>query len=96
MVSDGPVREIGRVADVYDRTVLVGIDHEAVTIGSYVLGPEVRDDLMRLLFAAGEAAKAYSAAAGDGEDEVSPVGGSPSTSNGHAAPVAPGEQHSAT
>lgn len=50
------VRQIGEVSDVHGVRVHVGVDHDAVTIGRYVLA--ATDDFSRLYFAAVEAAKA--------------------------------------
>lgn len=57
MASD-LVRHIDTIADDFGVPVAFGVDHAAVTIGPYQLGPEVRDDFARLFFKADEQAKA--------------------------------------
>lgn len=57
-----PVREIGRITDFFGRDVIVGVDYNAVTIDGpkdAALGPEVRDDFMKLLMQADTEAKAW-------------------------------------
>jgi hypothetical protein len=61
-VSNPAVREVGRVADVFERTVIIGVDYDAVTITGPkdpVIGAEVRDDFMKLLMQADTEAKAW-------------------------------------
>lgn len=52
-------RDIDSVTDVHGREVKVGTDCDAVTVGDFVLGPEVRGDFFRLAFQADAEAKAW-------------------------------------
>lgn len=59
MVNNSYGRHIDSVTDVHGREVKLGTDCDAVTIGDFVLGPEVRDDFMKLLMQADTEAKAW-------------------------------------
>lgn len=66
-----PVRDIGTVRDVHGYVIRVGVDHDSVTIrgSAYaMLGPDVIDDFVRLVFTADEDAKAWARA--HDEDEA--------------------------
>ena len=71
-MSNPAVRILGHVTSVHGIRHAIGVDHDAVTIDGWQLGPEVRDDFARLYFAADTEAKAWAEAeahaaqAGDG------------------------------
>lgn len=58
-MSNPEVRILGHVTDVFGRNLPVGVDHDGLTLGDFVLGPEVRDNFMKLLMQADTEAKAW-------------------------------------
>lgn len=67
------VRVLGHVLDVWERPVVIGVDHDAVTITGPqdpVIGAEVFGDFMKLLMRADTQAKAWAEAARWAEQEA--------------------------
>ena len=58
-MSNPYVRDIGTVECVFGSTVRVGVDYDSVTVNGVPLGPEVRDEFMKLFMQADTEAKAW-------------------------------------